>query len=194
MSVVVHEVAHGVAAERFGDPTARMAGRLTLNPLKHLDLFGSILLPLMLLILGAQPIGWAKPVPVNPNNLRSKTGRFVVAASGIVANFMIALIGALVLKLMAVVGVPINHLAPSPLVLIIDSIILINILLAVFNLLPIPPLDGFKILFSFVPERFQRLERLFDLYGIPILFVLIFAFGKYLTPIVFKILAALLGV
>jgi len=194
MSVVVHEVAHGVAAERFGDPTARVAGRLTLNPFKHLDLFGSFLLPLILISLHAQPIGWAKPVPVNPNNLRSKWGRFMVSAAGILTNFSIAILGALVLKVLSLFGVPINHTDPTPLVLIMDGIILVNILLGIFNLLPVPPLDGFKILFSAAPDRIQRYERTFDYLGIPILFILIFLFGSYLSPLVYKLMAILLSV
>jgi Zn-dependent protease len=194
MSVVVHEVAHGVAAERYGDPTARMSGRLTLNPLKHLDWFGSFVLPLILIMAGTQPIGWAKPVPVNPNNVKSKMGRFVISAAGIFTNFLVALIGAFVLRSMAAYGIPVDHINPSPTVLIIDSIVLINILLGIFNLIPVPPLDGFKILFSLLPARFGRYESVLDMYGIPILFILIFTFGSYLTPIVFKIMGVLLGV
>ena len=194
MSVVIHEVAHGVAAERYGDPTARMSGRLTLNPLKHLDWFGSFVLPLVLIMAGAQPIGWAKPVPVNPNNVKSKTGRFVISAAGICTNLLVAIIGALILRSMAAYGIPVDHINPSPTVLIMDSIILINILLGIFNLIPVPPLDGFKILFSFLPARFGRFESMLDMYGIPILFILIFTFGNYLTPIVFKIMGLLLGV
>ncbi len=194
MSVVIHEVAHGVAAERYGDPTARMSGRLTLNPLKHLDWFGSFVLPLVLIMAGAQPIGWAKPVPVNPNNVKSKMGRFVISAAGICTNLLVAIIGALVLRSMAAYGIPVDHINPSPTVLIMDSIILINILLGIFNLIPVPPLDGFKILFSFLPARFGRFESMLDMYGIPILFILIFTFGSYLTPIVFKIMGLLLGV
>lgn len=194
MSVVVHEVAHGIAAERFGDPTARMAGRLTLNPLKHLDWFGSFLLPLILITAGVQPIGWAKPVPVNTNNVKSRTGRFVISAAGIATNFFVAILGALFLRAVAGIGIPVNHLAPSPMVLIVDSIIIVNILLGIFNLLPIPPLDGFKILFTFLPARFERYESSFDLYGIPLLFILLFAFGSYLMPVVLTLMSFLLGI
>ncbi len=147
-SAVIHEVMHGVAADKLGDPTARHAGRLTLNPIPHIDMFGSIILPLVL-ALSSSPFlfAWAKPVPYNPYNLRP--GRFseaIVAFAGPLANAIIALLGALIIRL----GVlsPVND--------IILIIVVVNVMLCFFNLIPIPPLDGSKVLQAFLPRSLAR--------------------------------------
>ena len=144
MSAVIHEVMHGVAAEQLGDPTARLQGRITLNPISHLDPVGSVVLPIVL-VLTNSPIffGWAKPVPYNPYNLRP--GRFseaIVAAAGPFSNLAIAIIGGLIIRL----GV-----FPAGMADILFIIVLINVMLFFFNLIPIPPLDGSKVLASILP-------------------------------------------
>ena len=144
MSAVIHEVMHGVAAEQLGDPTARLQGRITLNPISHLDPIGSVVLPIVL-VLTNSPIlfGWAKPVPYNPYNLRP--GRFseaIVAAAGPFSNLAIAIIGGLIIRL----GV-----FPAGMADILFIIVLINVMLFFFNLIPIPPLDGSKVLASILP-------------------------------------------
>lgn len=170
-SVIVHEVMHGVAALRFGDRTAERAGRLTLNPIPHIDPIGTILLP-GLLIFSGSPIlfGWAKPVPVNPLNFSNiRKGELVVAAAGVLSNFGLAIISALLYHLL--------NTLPNSSILLLGSFkyaVLINLVLGVFNLLPIPPLDGSRILLSQLPYKlareFEKLER----YGIFILLFLMF--------------------
>ena len=152
MSVVIHEVSHGYAADSLGDPTARLAGRLTLNPLKHLDPFGSVLLPALTYLFGGFIFGWAKPVPYNPYNLKNQRwGPAVVAGAGPLANILIALIFGLAVRFFG------NFLAAG-FVQIALAIIFINLILAIFNLVPIPPLDGSKILFAALPYRWHRVQ------------------------------------
>ncbi|MBI2100364.1 MAG: site-2 protease family protein [Candidatus Vogelbacteria bacterium] len=152
MSVVIHEISHGWVADYLGDPTARLAGRLTLNPLKHLDWFGSVIIPALLIWLGGFVIGWAKPVPYNPHNLRGgRWGPAYVAAAGPASNLLLALIFGLLFRF------NILTVAAS----LISVIILLNIMLAIFNLIPVPPLDGSKILFAALPYRLRHIEDWF---------------------------------
>lgn len=183
MSVVIHEVSHGFTAEYFGDDTARDAGRLTLNPIKHIDLFGSIILPLTLFITTSATghpfvFGWAKPVPYNPNNLRNiRWGTLAVSAAGVVANILIALIFGTIIRYS-------SGFAPSEsFYFITSSIVLVNLALAVFNLVPIPPLDGSKILFSLLPDSLSKLAYSLERYGFIILVVFILYFSDILFPI-----------
>lgn len=179
MSVVIHEVAHGFMAERFGDKTARFAGRLTLNPLKHLDLFGSIILP-TLLVLSHSPflLGWAKPVPYNPENLSDKKwGTIWVSAAGVLSNFFIAIVFGIIIRLTTDL-----HL-PSGFYFITSVIVLVNLALGIFNLVPIPPLDGSKILFSFLPNSFNSFIQFFEQYSLALLVVFILFFSDVLYPI-----------
>jgi Zn-dependent protease len=167
MSVVIHEVAHGFAALRFGDETALRAGRLTMNPLKHLDPIGSVILPILLVVLKS-PIGfgWAKPVPYNPIYFKNiRLGTRVVAFAGILANLGLALIFGLVVRFLG------NSLSQSALYICM-LIVLTNLGLALFNLVPIPPLDGSKILFSVLPRRFERYHMFLEQNG----FVFVLAF------------------
>jgi Zn-dependent protease len=174
-SAVIHEVAHGAAANRLGDPTAKYAGRLTLNPIKHLDLFGSLILPGLMLLLtaGRGPVfGWAKPVPINPYNFRDqKYGAAKVAMAGPGANFAIALFFGLILRFIPGIS------SFSGLNLIFAYIVYINLLLAIFNLLPIPPLDGHHIFFAFLPKSSENFKRVLSQFGLFILlFVIFFGF------------------
>jgi Zn-dependent protease len=179
MSVVIHEVSHGFVALRFGDKTALYAGRLTLNPLKHLDMFGSIILPAFL-ILSHSPFlfGWAKPVPYNPNNLiNRKWGTVAVASAGVLANLFIAVFFGLILRF------SINSTVSADFVSVISSIVLVNIGLAIFNLVPIPPLDGSKILFSILPRSFYSVISFMEQYSLILIVVFIFFFADSLFPI-----------
>ncbi len=179
MSIVIHEVAHGFAAEYFGDKTARFAGRLTLNPLKHLDLFGSIILPVVLFISHAPFLfGWAKPVPYNPDNLSNKKlGTLAVASAGVLANFSIAVIFGIVIRLTT------NMALPEGFYFITSIIVVINLALAIFNLVPIPPLDGSKILFSFLPASADSFIFKYEQYSLMLLLVFIVFLSDYLAPI-----------
>lgn len=175
MSVVIHEVSHGYAANFLGDRTAEYEGRLTLNPAKHLDFFGSFLVPFISYTLGGFIIGWAKPVPFNPYNLSNKKwGEAIVAAAGPLSNIFIALVFGLAIRF-----IPLSQSFSS----IFQIIVFINILLAIFNLVPIPPLDGSKILFSFLP--FDSRARLFlEKSGLILVLIFIFLLWRLIFPLV----------
>ncbi len=180
MSVVIHEVSHGYIAEYFGDKTARFAGRLTLNPIKHLDLFGSILLPAILVLSGSQfLVGWAKPVPYNPDNLRDrKWGTIAVASAGALANFAVALFFGLILRFSLGMNVPAGFYH------IVALIVLVNLSLGIFNLVPIPPLDGSKILFNLLPTSLAKVISFLETYSLIFVIIFIMYFTNYLYPII----------
>lgn len=192
ISVIIHEVSHGFVALQLGDPTAKNAGRLSLNPLKHLDLWGSFLIPLFLLV-ARSPIllGWAKPVPYNPYNLKNqKWGDAMVALGGPGSNLLLALVFGLPLRF-----VPWgNSIYAYNLVQVFSLIVLINLLLAIFNLIPIPPLDGSKILFTFLSYRHENIRATLERSGFFILILFIFFFSQYLMPIVFWVFKIITGV
>lgn len=179
MSVVIHEVAHGAVAGLLGDPTARLAGRLTLNPLKHLDPIGSVVVPaIMALLPGGLIFGWAKPVPYNPFNLRAgQWGPALVAAAGPAANLILALFFGLILRF----GLPAGLISATASELVI-LIVFVNLVLMLFNLIPVPPLDGSKILFACLPYRFRFVEEQFSRYSLVLLLVVIFAAGGLILP------------
>ena len=186
MSIVIHEVSHGFMAEYFGDNTARNAGRLTLNPLKHLDLFGSIILPALLVLTHSGFLfGWAKPVPYNPNNLRDrKWGTIAVASAGVLANLFIVIIFGILIHLAPSLGFPpYDPFAPIPFYKITSIIVMLNLALAIFNLVPIPPLDGSKILFSLLPRSFDPIMLLFERYSLIFLLIFIVFFSNFLYPV-----------
>lgn len=192
-SVIIHEIAHGAMANYLGDPTAKLAGRLTLNPIKHLDPMGSVLLPLILIIIarlagGGIIFGWAKPVPINPLNFRDKKyGEAKVALAGPGANLSLALVFGLALRFL-----PIAAQVPE-LGKMFSLIVFINILLAIFNLLPIPPLDGSHILFTFLPASLEKVRIFLFQYSLFILLFVIFFLLQYLFPLITGIYRLIVG-
>jgi len=186
-SVIIHELAHGYAALRLGDLTAQRAGRLTLNPIKHLDPVGSILLPALLILTNSGIVfGWAKPVPVNPYNFRDKRwGSAKVAAAGPVSNITLALIFGLALRFLPVIpGLTIMFL----------YIVRINLILALFNLIPVPPLDGSHILFSFLPRKAQNIKMAMSSYGLFLLLFVILFFFQYIILAVNFLTRLIIGI
>jgi Zn-dependent protease len=183
MSIVIHEVSHGFMAEYFGDETAREAGRLTLNPIPHIDIFGSILLPAILILTHAGFLfGWAKPVPYNPNNLNNrKWGTIAVAGAGVLANFLIAIVFGILIRFAPYI-LP-GSLLTANFYFILSVIVMVNLALGIFNLVPIPPLDGSKILFSFLPEKAFSFMLAYERYALFLLLIFIVFFSDYLYPI-----------
>jgi len=184
LSVVVHEVSHGYAAYLLGDPTAKYAGRLTLNPLKHLDPWGSVIIPFLLVVSGAGIIfGWAKPVPYNPYNLKDqKHGPALVGAAGPLSNLALAIFAGIGMRILYVMG---NSDGLFFQILLI--VVTINILLLVFNLLPIPPLDGSKLLYSVLPIS-EHTKMVLDQYGFVFLLVILYIFGGIFFSLISVIL------
>ncbi len=184
-SVVIHEVSHGYAALALGDRTAQYAGRLTLNPLKHIDPFGSLILPLLTAVLGGPVFGWAKPVPYNVYNLRNqKWGPAIVGAAGPAANLSLAVIFGLMVRFSSFAHAGISGEFVNNFISIAAAISLLNLVLALFNLVPIPPLDGSKVLFALLPYKWHHVEAAFERYGFIILLVFIFFFAQLLVPII----------
>ncbi|MBO4707551.1 MAG: site-2 protease family protein [Elusimicrobiaceae bacterium] len=193
-SIILHEYAHGYIACRNGDDTAYILGRLTFNPLKHVDLVGSIIVPLFCITSGLPLFGWAKPVPVNPynlNNIRNDMAK--VAFAGPAANLVLVVISVFALKLVVM-------LAPNFTILMQVFVysIMINLLLALFNLMPIPPLDGSKILARFLPTNAANKYMRFEKYGmlLVVILILIGVFEKILLPvfyIIFNLILSFVG-
>lgn len=189
MSVVIHEVSHGYTAYLLGDSTAKYAGRLTLNPIKHLDFFGSFLIPMLTYLMGGFIFGWAKPVPYNPYNLKSqKWGPAVVAAAGPAANFLIVAVFGLLLRFNA----QFSFLSVS-LIQILSLIIFINLLLGLFNLLPVPPLDGSKLLFAVLPYKWQHIQYFLERFGFFILLFFIVFLWRFALPVILTLFNLITG-
>jgi Zn-dependent protease len=196
-SVVCHEVAHAWQARREGDDTAERLGRITLNPVPHLDLIGSVLVPMVLYFSHSGFLfGWAKPVPVNPNNYRDpKWGDVRVSLAGIVANLILAvasmLVAAVVLKTASVVG-PLGGVMEGLRTMAVYGM-LINLVLAFFNLIPIPPLDGSHVLFHLLPGPMALKYRSMGRFGLPIMIGLLF-FAPRIFDVLLWPVTALMGV
>ncbi len=156
LSIIAHEVAHGYAADKLGDPTARLAGRLTLNPIPHIDLMGSVLIPILLVLSGAGVLfGWAKSVPYNPYNLKNQRwGEAIVAVAGSATNLLLALIFGLIVRFGAAL--------PAGAVEVAATICFVNLFLGLFNLIPFPPMDGYTVLRGVMPFRLSYELRAFE--------------------------------
>ena len=194
MSVVIHEVSHGYAASILGDQTARYQGRLTLNPVKHLDPVGSFLVPAISYFLGGFIFGWAKPVPYNPYNL--KPGRWSeawVAAAGPASNLSIALIFGLLLRFSTTALGTVSWANPA-FIQITALVVFVNILLAIFNLMPIPPLDGSKLLFAFFPSKLYQMRAFFEKYGLILVLFFIFFLWQFIFPVILWLFHLITGV
>jgi Zn-dependent protease len=179
ISAVTHEMAHGYAADFLGDPTPRLQGRLSINPLKHLDPVGSFLLPLLTYNIGGFIFGWAKPVEFDPYNLKHpKRDEMIIAIAGPVSNAIIAGVFGLMVRFNEVLQLPVTMVTLASLVVII------NLSLMVFNLMPIPPLDGSKLLLNSIPEKYHAFKELVVRNSL-VIFVLFVLFGaSFITPVI----------
>ncbi len=193
-SVVIHEVSHGYAALALGDKTAQYAGRLTLNPLKHLDPFGSILLPTISYMIGGFIFGWAKPVPYNPYNLKNQNwGPALVGAAGPAANISLAVVFGLTVRFLPNLADGASGLFILNFMTIASTIALLNLVLAIFNLVPIPPLDGSKVLFAILPYQWRGVQFFLEQYGMFLLLIFIFFFVQWLFPSVLFLFKLITG-
>lgn len=185
LSIVIHEVAHGYAAAALGDPTARYAGRLTLNPVSHLDPIGSVVLPLVTYFSGGFIFGWAKPVPYNPHNLRyGQWGEALVALAGPASNISVAIVFGLLIRF-----APLSETFIS----VAALVAFVNIILAVFNMVPIPPLDGSKVLFAFLPYRAQHIRYFLERWGFPLVILFVIFFWQMILPIAGTLFGVITG-
>lgn len=182
LSAVVHEYAHALVAHGLGDDTAQREGRLSLNPFVHMELFGTVIIPLVLLLTSGTFIGWAKPVPYNPMNLRDKRfGSLKVAIAGPAANFIIAAILGLIIRLIPLFGPAAFSEAAA---LLLSFILYVNIFLGLFNIIPVPPLDGSKILYDLAPALGRRVMQL-GMFGIFIALLVSFYLLSPLAQLIF---------
>lgn len=192
LSIIVHEVAHGWAAHALGDPTAKLAGRLTLNPVPHIDLFGSILIPAFLVLTHAGFLfGWAKPVPYNPYNLKNQRwGEAIVGVAGVATNLLIAVVFALIARFSAANGF--TEFAELAVI-----IVFANLFLGLFNLIPFPPLDGFTVLRGVLPPRFalplRELEERLQAGGVITLIIFLVIFTQLLADPFYEIVLSVLN-
>ena len=196
LAISAHEAAHAWMSYKFGDDTARLLGRITLNPVAHIDPIGTLLIPIMMFIFGAMGgaaasiplIGWGKPTPVNPLRWRNKDlANVMVSIAGILANILIATIAFIILKMLLVTGTArsLQTSTAEPLFLFLSYLLMMNISLAVFNLLPFPPLDGSKVLDTFLPASMRPFMEMLEQYGYIILMLLIYLgfFNAIISPV-----------
>lgn len=190
MSVVIHEVSHGYMANYLGDPTAKYQGRLTLNPIKHLDPVGSFLVPIIGYFSGGFIFGWAKPVPYNPHNLRpGRWSEALVALAGPFSNLCLALIFGLFLRFSPILGVFNQNILH-----ITALIVFVNIILMLFNLVPVPPLDGSKLLFAFFPQKMYQVRGIFEKFGFILVLLFVFYGWQFVSPLATSVFSLITGV
>ncbi|MFB0507281.1 MAG: site-2 protease family protein [Thermodesulfobacteriota bacterium] len=195
LAIILHEISHGWVADRLGDSTARYSGRLTLNPLAHIDLFGTVILPLVLLISGGFIFGYAKPVPINPYNLRNPRRDIIwISLAGILTNLALAAVSAMVFRIMVSTVLGSWTLIVTPLLMMLRASVMINIVLAVFNAIPIPPLDGSRVLAHLLPPHQSAVFSKLEPYGfIIILFLFFTGMIDFIWPIIRFFMILLLG-
>lgn len=188
-SAIIHEYMHGWMADQLGDTTAKDEGRLTLNPLPHIDPFGSVFLPFLLVLSGSPFVfGWAKPVPYNPYNLRDQRyGPAKVALAGPLGNLITAIFFGMLLRFAPLAGNPL-------LITLLAIIVQINLLLMIFNLLPIPPLDGSKIIAPFLPENIQKFMLSLERYGMILVIVFVMFGFNLIIPLINFLFRLIVGV
>ena len=190
IAVILHEVAHGWVAYKMGDPTAKLAGRITLNPIPHIDPLGTIILPgLFILINSPILFGWAKPVPINPLNFKDlRKGTFLVSIAGVVTNIFLAILFGMLYRIITGMiysaDVNIAHSLLIPLAIFCAKSVLINLILALFNIIPIPPLDGSRALMSFLSLKYWETFYKMEMYGFLIISILLFTgiLGRIIYP------------
>jgi len=195
LAIILHEVSHGWVADRLGDSTARYSGRLTLNPLAHIDLFGTVILPLVLLISGGFIFGLAKPVPINPYNLRNPKRDIIwISLAGILTNLALAAVSAMVFRFMASTFPGSRGLIVSPLLMMLGVSVRVNVILAIFNAIPIPPLDGSRVLAHLLPPEQAAMFSKLEPYGFIIILLLFFTgVIDFIWPIVRFFMVLFLG-
>lgn len=188
MSVVIHELSHGYTAELLGDPTPRLQGRLTLNPLKHLDPVGSVIVPIIMYMSAGFAFGWAKPVEWNPYNVKNQRwGELLISIAGPASNLLIAVVFGILIRLNVLGGA---------FVAVAAHVVMVNIVLAVFNMIPVPPLDGSKVLFAILPvtPATRRFRESFERYSFILMFVVAFFLWEIVAPIVPYLFRLVVGV
>jgi Zn-dependent protease len=190
VSMILHELMHGVVAYRLGDDTAKAEGRLTLNPLKHLDPFMSVLLPLVLAVSGGPVFGGAKPVPINTRNLKYREWGFaLVAIAGPLTNLSLAFIGFLVGHFMGIIYYDVGFWT-----MFVVSWVYINLGFCIFNLMPIPPLDGSRVLYALAPDFIRRIMENMERWGIFMVLILVMVFGTALSNFMYGAMDFMIGV
>ena len=195
-AITFHEVAHGWVASKLGDKTAELLGRLSINPLKHIDLIGTVIVPLLLLTLGGFIFGWARPVPINPVNFRNqKRGMLLVSLAGPFANFLMAVFWAIIAKI-GIILMTHNVALGTPVLLMGQRGIMVNIVFAVLNLIPLPPLDGGRIVMSLLPNKIAYHYSKIEPFGFLILLALIMlgVLSLIISPIISYIVRFLVSI
>lgn len=192
ISVILHEVAHGYAALYFGDDTAKRAGRLTLDPMAHIDLFGTIIIPFVCVMMGGPIFGWAKPVPVNFDALPGRKAELCVSLAGVAVNLLIAVMAGLGIRGMNLAGISDSWPVLDG---ILMAVIYLNLMLAVFNMMPVPPLDGWRIWGVWLPYDLKMRIESYAMLAMVLLFVLLpFLMSLLVLPLIKILLLVIAGV